>query len=79
MIGFHGKVAAGSLLRAAYTLILQVFGHADIVPLPKQSSHIISLYLFNSLIPQNNMSDSLDEDVFCLLQHFTSLTPLGSI
>ena len=29
--------------------------------------------------PQNNMSDSLDEDVFCLLQHFTSLTPLGSI
>ena len=85
MIGLHGKVAAESLLRAACPLILQVSGHADIVPLPKHHftalGHLLcaSLYLFNSLIPQNNMSDSLDEDVFCLLQHFTSLTPLGSI
>ena len=43
LIGFHVKVAAESLLRGAYTLILQVSGHADIVPLHKQSSHIISL------------------------------------
>ena len=43
LIRFHGKVAAESLLRAACPLILQVSGDANIVPLPKQSSHIISL------------------------------------
>ena len=34
MIGFHGKVAAESLLHIAQPLILQVSGHTDIVPLP---------------------------------------------
>jgi len=75
LIGLHGKVAAESLLRAACPLILQVSGHADIVPLPKHHftalGHLLcaSLYLFNSLIPQNNISNSHDEEVFYSILH----------